>query len=67
VTVEHSIRVRDLRLRFGAPEVFAAQCLCGWMGEERRGRTGERTALLDGTRHVESERPARNPRDNAHD
>jgi hypothetical protein len=54
--VEHSIRIRDLRLRFGAPEVFAAQCSCGWMGEERRGGiTGEIRATWDGRRHVERE------------
>jgi hypothetical protein len=62
MAVEHSIRIRDLRLRYTAPEVYAAQCSCGWKGEERRGRIGERTAVLDGARHRERERPARNPR-----
>jgi hypothetical protein len=56
VAVEHEIRVRDLRLRYGAPEVFAAQCACGWLGEERRGRSGERNAHWDGRHHVDNER-----------
>jgi hypothetical protein len=55
---EHSIRVRDLRLRYGAPEVFGAQCTCGWVGEERRGQTGERTAHWDGRHHADRERLA---------
>ena len=40
MVVEHAITIRDLRLRYGAPEVFAAQCSCGWLGEERRSRAG---------------------------
>jgi hypothetical protein len=64
MAVEHEIRIRDVRLRFDAPEVFAAQCSCGWRGEERRGRAGERTALQDGRRHVELEhaKPRRHAR-----
>jgi hypothetical protein len=64
MAVEHEIRVRDLRLRFDAPEVFGAQCACGWHGEERRGRVGERTALQDGRHHVDHEnhKPRRRPR-----
>jgi hypothetical protein len=56
--VVHEIKVRDMRLRYGAPEVFAAQCSCGWIGEERRGRSGERAALMDGSRHCESFHPS---------
>jgi hypothetical protein len=60
----HETTIRDLRLRFGAPEVFAAQCSCGWRGAERRGRAGERTALQDGRHHVDREnsKPSRPPR-----
>lgn len=55
---DHSVRVRDLRLRFGAPEIYAAQCVCGWTGDEHRGRTGERLARRDGRAHAEAERLA---------
>lgn len=55
MAVEHAIKIRDLRLRFDAPEVFAAQCSCGWLGEERRSRAGERTALQDGRHHIDRE------------
>jgi hypothetical protein len=55
MAVQHEIKVRDLRLRYGAPEVYAAQCSCGWIGEERRGRTGERNAQWDGRHHVDHE------------
>ena len=55
MAIEHAIKIRDLRLRYGAPEVFAAQCSCGWLGEERRSRSGERTALQDGRRHIDRE------------
>jgi hypothetical protein len=51
----HEITIRDLRLRYGAPEVFAAQCSCGWLGEERRSPSGERTALHDGRHHIDGE------------
>ena len=63
---EHSIRVRDLRLRFGETESSAAECSCGWRGQTR---TGSRTAALearrDGVVHVDEHgaRPAsRQPR-----
>ena len=49
----HSIRVRDLRLRFGEPERYAAECACGWRGEERMGHAAERTARRDGTEHFD--------------
>jgi hypothetical protein len=52
----HTITVKDLRPRFGAPEVFAPSCSCGWRGEEHRGRTAERTAKRDGAIHVDQYR-----------
>jgi hypothetical protein len=55
---DHTVRVRDLRLRFGAPEIYAAQCACGWTGDEHRGRGGERLARRDGRAHTEAERLA---------
>jgi hypothetical protein len=30
VTTAHAIRVRDLRIRFGDADAFAAECSCGW-------------------------------------
>jgi hypothetical protein len=56
---EHAIKIRDLRPTFGAPEVFAAHCSCGWTGEQHHGRTGNRSAVWDGRRHLDSQRPAR--------
>jgi len=31
---KHTIQIRDPRLRFGEPEVYVAECSCGWRGEE---------------------------------
>ena len=56
----HTITIRDLRLRFGAPEAFATSCSCGWRGEERRGRTAERIAKRDGAIHVDEWRRTHN-------
>jgi hypothetical protein len=61
----HEITIRDLRARFGDPDVFAAQCSCGWSGEQREGHAGHRSAVRDGALHVEGSRPARNPRPGA--
>ena len=60
---EHGIRIKDLRLRVflvtdvhgrvtGAPDVYAAHCSCGWMGDERRGQVGMRAAVRDGRAHL---------------
>jgi hypothetical protein len=57
---EHALKIRDLRLRFGAPEMYVAQCSCGWSGDEHRGTTGERSARQEGRKHGEAERLARN-------
>jgi anti-anti-sigma factor len=53
---EHVIHIRDLRLRFGDPEVCAAECSCGWTGESHTGRTAERSARREATLHVDRER-----------
>ena len=53
---EHVIHIRDLRLRFGDPEVRAAECSCGWTGESYTGRTAERSARREATLHVDEER-----------
>ena len=47
----HAPAVRDLRSRFGAPEVYGAECTCGWTGQRREGQAGERLAVLDAMRH----------------
>lgn len=57
--VEHTVRIRDMRERFGDPEAFAAECSCGWQGEPRRGTLAKRTARSDGNTHAAYERPAR--------
>jgi anti-anti-sigma regulatory factor len=53
---EHEIHVRDLRQRFGDPEVRSAQCSCGWTGGSHTGRTAERSARREATLHVDQER-----------
>jgi anti-anti-sigma factor len=55
---EHVIHIRDLRLRFGDPEVRSAECSCGWSGEAHTGRTAERSARREATLHVDRERRA---------
>jgi hypothetical protein len=59
MTVEHAIKIRDLRLRYGAPEVFAANCSCGWLGVEHHGQYAQGAAQLDGARHRGAQQPAR--------
>jgi hypothetical protein len=54
----HIIKLRDLRRRFGEPEVYAAECSCGWSGETRHGENAEREARRDGRRHEQLERDA---------
>jgi hypothetical protein len=34
---KHEFRVRDRRARFGDPEVYAAECSCGWVSERTVG------------------------------
>jgi anti-anti-sigma factor len=53
---EHEIHIRDLRERFGDPEVCAAECSCGWVGSSHTGRTAERSARREATLHVDGER-----------
>jgi hypothetical protein len=54
---EHSIRVRDLRLRFGDTESYAAECSCGWRGPTHTGwQTAAREARRDGAVHVDKHR-----------
>ena len=53
VRATHSIRVRDLRMRFGDPESYAAECSCGWRGAERIAGNPARVARRDGTEHLE--------------
>ena len=55
---EHTIKIRDLRTRFGEPEVYAAECSCGWTGEPQRGSGAERTARREGIVHVDERREA---------
>jgi anti-anti-sigma regulatory factor len=53
---EHVIHVRDLRQRFGDPEICCAECSCGWSGGSHTGRTAERSARREATLHVDAER-----------
>ncbi|MDX6538869.1 MAG: anti-sigma factor antagonist [Gaiellales bacterium] len=56
-TGEHTVRIRDLRLRFGDTESHAAECSCGWTGETRtRWQTAAREARRDGAVHVDEHR-----------
>jgi anti-sigma B factor antagonist len=49
----HATAIRDLRQRFGAPEVYAASCSCGWRGEPCRGHAAERTARRTAVVHID--------------
>jgi anti-anti-sigma factor len=53
---EHVINVRDLRQRFGDPEICSAECSCGWTGAAHTGRTAERSARREATLHIDQER-----------
>jgi anti-sigma B factor antagonist len=54
---DHSIRIRDLRLKFGDTESYAAECSCGWTGESRtRWQTAAREARRDGAMHIDEHR-----------
>jgi anti-anti-sigma factor len=53
---EHVINIRDLRQRFGDPEICAAECSCGWTGGSHSGRTAERSARREATLHIDQER-----------
>jgi anti-sigma B factor antagonist len=56
-TGEHSIRIRDLRLKFGDAESYAAECSCGWAGDARtHWQTAAREARRDGAVHVDEHR-----------
>jgi anti-sigma B factor antagonist len=56
-TGEHSIRIRDLRLKFGDTESYAAECSCGWTGGTHTDwQTGAREARRDGAVHVDEHR-----------
>jgi hypothetical protein len=57
---EHAIRLRDLRARFGDPESYAAECACGWRGEEHTGINAARAARLDASRHAGKHRTPAN-------
>jgi stage II sporulation protein AA (anti-sigma F factor antagonist) len=53
----HVILVRDLRLRFGDTESFAAECSCGWEGPTYTGwQTAAREARRAGAMHVDQQR-----------
>jgi anti-anti-sigma factor len=56
-TGEHTIRIRDLRLKFGDTESYAAECSCGWAGDAHtRWQTAAREARRDGAVHVDEHR-----------
>jgi hypothetical protein len=56
-TDEHSIRIRDLRSKFGDAESYAAECSCGWTGDTRtHGQAAAREARRDGVVHVDEHR-----------
>jgi hypothetical protein len=50
---DHTIRLRDLRKRFGEPEAWVAECTCGWHGDAHDGVNADRSAGRDGIRHGE--------------
>ena len=58
---EHTIRIRDLRARFGDPETYAAECSCGWKGAPHGGPSAGRNARQEGLRHYDAQRLAAKP------
>lgn len=50
----HDTRVRDLRASYAEPEVYAAQCSCGWRGTQYDGPTARRRAGGDATEHAQT-------------
>ena len=61
-TIRHEASVRDIRRRFGDPEISIAECICGWVGDPCPGHGAESTALRAGLAHVASQRAPRTPR-----
>jgi anti-sigma B factor antagonist len=56
-TNQHSIRIRDLRLRFGDPHSYMAECACGWSGETYTlHQTARRDAKREGAIHIDEQR-----------
>lgn len=55
---QHVVRIKDRRASFGDPEIYAAECSCGWYDEEREGMSGRRTAKVQARQHIELERSA---------
>jgi anti-anti-sigma regulatory factor len=53
---EHVINVRDMRERFGDPELCSPECSCGWTGGSHSGRTAERSARREATLHIDEAR-----------
>jgi len=53
---EHVINIRDLRERFGDPELCSPECSCGWTGGSHTGRTAERSARREATLHIDEAR-----------
>jgi hypothetical protein len=62
LAAEHTIKIRDLRARFGDSDVYAAECTCGWTGDRHVGAGAERVARRDGIVHTDAERLASQPR-----
>jgi hypothetical protein len=50
---QHTIRLRDLRKRFGEPEAWVAECSCGWRGDAYDGLNSDRSARREGMRHCD--------------
>jgi hypothetical protein len=50
-SLQHAVRVRDLRARFGDPDAFAAECSCGWRGQEHTGVLARKRAKADAIVH----------------
>jgi anti-anti-sigma factor len=51
---EHVTQIRDLRVRFGDDERYAAECSCGWSGEQRIGARALRTSRADARTHADT-------------
>jgi hypothetical protein len=54
----HSITVTAESARFGDPDIFTAQCACGWQGGSFAAAVGARIARRQAARHIDEHSPA---------
>ena len=51
---KHVTQIRDLRVRFGDDERFAAECSCGWRGDQHTGERALRASRAEARAHADT-------------